>query len=82
MSLSGEIHTDFAARPYIASGSSFARAISVVKGQLHALRAFALEDEGVERIERLEGLIIGADRRDRRKQATLRRIRIDVVEIA
>ena len=52
-----------------------------IKGQLHALGAFALEDEGVERIERLEGLIVGAGRRDRRKQTALRRIRIDVVEM-
>ena len=51
------------------------------KGQVHALRALALEDEGVERIEGEEGLIVGATDGIERKQPALRRIRIDVVEM-
>ncbi len=32
-------------------------------------------------VERLERLIVGAGRRDRRKQPALRRLRIDVIEM-
>ena len=52
-----------------------------IKTQLHALGALTLEDEGVERIEGLERLIVGPGRRDRGKQPSLRRVRIDVVEM-
>ena len=37
------------------------------EGQVHALRAFALQDKGVERVEGLVGLIVGSHRGNRRK---------------
>ena len=48
---------------------------------VHALRAFALQDVGVERIEGEEGLVVGANRWDQRKQSALRRGHIDVFEM-
>jgi hypothetical protein len=48
---------------------------------VHALRAFAFEDIGVEGIEGLIGLVVGTNRRDQRKCAAFRRGRIDVVEV-
>ena len=51
------------------------------EGQVHALRALALQNVGVERIEGEKGLVVGAHRRDDRKQPALRRVDIDVVEM-
>ena len=51
------------------------------KGQFHAARAFAFQDEGVERVERIEGLVVEARRRDGRKQPALRRGHVHIVEM-
>lgn len=51
------------------------------KRHVHALSAFALQDVGIERVEGLIGLVVGAHRRDQRKQPTLGRVHIDVVEM-
>ena len=51
------------------------------EGELHALRAIALEDEAVERIEGEKVLIEGAARPDMRKRAALGRIRVHVLEM-
>ena len=51
------------------------------KGHIHALRALALEDVGVERIKGEKRLVVGADRRDQRKCPALGGRRIDVVEV-
>jgi hypothetical protein len=51
------------------------------EGQIHALRAFALEDVGVERIEGVVGLIVGARRGNGRKYTALGRCDIHIVEI-
>src|SRR5262249_57792065 len=49
--------------------------------ELHSLRAVALEDVAVERIEGEEGLIVLPLGADLGKYAALRRARIDVVEM-
>jgi len=51
------------------------------KDEVHALRALALEDVGVEGVEGEERLIVGADRRDQGKRPALRRIDIHVLEM-
>src|SRR5262249_28860468 len=51
------------------------------EGQFHALRAVALQDEAVERIESQDVLIESSARSDVRKHAALRGIRIDIVEL-
>ncbi len=51
------------------------------KRHVHALRAIALHDEGIERVEGLVGLVAGAHRRNERERAALRGIDIDVVEV-
>ena len=51
------------------------------KGQRNALRAVALEDVAVERIERLESLVVLPVGTDLRKRAALGGVRIDVVEM-
>ena len=51
------------------------------EGELHALRAVALEDEDVERIEGEKVLIEGAARPDLGEQPALWRIRVDIVEM-
>ena len=45
------------------------------------MRAIAFQNVGVQRIEGLERLIVGAHPRDRRKQPTLGRVDIDVIEV-
>lgn len=49
---------------------------------VHAVRAIALEDIGVERVEGLERLVVGGGRRDRREHPALRCIDVDVIELA
>ena len=51
------------------------------KGELHALRAVALEDEDIERIEGEKVLIKDAVRPDLREGAALGRVRLDIVEM-
>ena len=51
------------------------------EGQVHALRAFTLQDEGIERIEGLIRLIVGFRRGNRREYPAFRRGWIDVVEM-
>jgi hypothetical protein len=51
------------------------------ESQVHALRALALQDKGIERIEGLIRLIVGSCRRNRRKHPAFRRRQIDVVEV-
>ena len=51
------------------------------EGELHALRAVALEDEAVERIESVEVLVERPARPDMGEHAALRRIRVDVIEM-
>src|SRR6266404_1409285 len=51
------------------------------EGELHALRAIALEDEDVERIEGEKVLIEGPGGSDLGERAALRRIGVDVVEM-
>src|SRR5215510_6914057 len=51
------------------------------KGELHALRAVALEDEDVERIECEKVLIERARRPDMGEYAALRRVRVDIIEM-
>jgi hypothetical protein len=51
------------------------------EGELHTLRAVALENEAVKGIEREEVLIEGPGRTDMGEYAAFRRIRIDVVEM-
>ena len=51
------------------------------KRHVHALRAVALQNVGVERIESLVRLIVGTDPGNDRKQSALGRRRINVVEM-
>ena len=51
------------------------------EGQLHALRAVALEDERVERVEGEEVLIVLSIGADLREGPALRGVRVDIVEM-
>src|SRR5712691_2613575 len=51
------------------------------ESELHSLRAVALQDEAVERIEREDILIENNARPDMREHPALRSVRIDVVEV-
>src|SRR4029450_2589611 len=51
------------------------------EGELHALRAVALEDKDVERVEGEKVLIEDAVRADMGEHAALWRVRVDIVEM-